>query len=76
MKIHEVLEKAKQGDWFRPTWYEGSGVAFAKKDGVLAVVPTTKGAQPATSMSIDALKSDWVFVSPDVVIAEREKWSR
>lgn len=76
MKIHEVLEKAKQGDWFRPTWYVGSGMAYTDKDGVLAVVPTMKGAHPVASTSVESLKSDWVFVSPDVVIAEREKWSR
>lgn len=75
MKLHEILEQAKPCDWFRPTWYGGSGMAFNVNNNMLCIVPTARGAQPAT-VGVDALKSDWVFVSPDIVIAEIEKWSR
>lgn len=75
MKLHEILEQAKPGDWFRPSWYDGSGMAYANMGGMLAIVPSLHGAE-ITNVSVDALKSDWVFVLPDVVIAERQKWPR
>lgn len=75
MKLHEILEQEKPGDWFRPTWYDGSGMAFNINNNMLCIVPTARGAQPAI-LNIEALKSDWVFVSPDVVIAECQKWSQ
>lgn len=75
MKLNDVLEIAKPEDWFRPTWYEGSGMAFTVKGDYLCSVPTARGAQVAV-MCTEALKSDWVIVAPELVIAESEKWKR
>lgn len=73
MKLNDVLEVAKVGEWFRPTWYDGSGMAFTVKGDYLCSVPTSRGAQVAV-ICTEALKSDWVIISPETVIAESEKW--
>jgi len=75
MKIHEILEQARLGDWFRPVRMAGAGSAYTIHNDLLCSVPSKRGATPSYVYA-DELKGEWEFVTPDAVLLECEKWSQ
>ena len=73
MKLHEAIEQhSKNGNWFRPIAWAGTGYAHTVSEGNVCQVPGKSGAAPGITPNADDLSGDWQCVDPDTVLAERE----
>lgn len=71
MNFVECLRAAtvdnQDGQWFRPTQWAKSGMAFCIADGQIKQVPTARGAIPAAMLSIKTMLGKWEIIAPDIV---------
>lgn len=73
MKLHEAIKQHnKNGNWFRPVTWAGTGYAHTVSEGYVSQVPGKRGSTPGITPDAESLAGDWQSVEPETVLAERE----